>query len=153
MSGHIFFKDRYYGYDDAIYAGCRIIEIVAKHKRNNPDFKIQSLLQPFNCVYTSKELRFPCANCLKTATLENMKKSFEENPYIFEDKIVDIITLDGFRFVFDGGFALIRQSNTEPVFTLRFEGKTKEKCEQYKKTMVQLLEECKKKAEKETYGI
>ena len=62
MSGHIFFKDRYYGFDDAIYAGCRIIEIVAKNKYNNPDFKIENLLSDFDVVFTSDEVRFHCPN-------------------------------------------------------------------------------------------
>lgn len=53
----------------------------------------------------------------------------EADKNIFGSQIKDIITLDGMRIVFDGGFALIRQSNTEPVFTLRFEAKTKEECE------------------------
>ena len=57
---------------------------------------------------------------------------------MFSDEILNIVTLDGMRIIFDGGFALVRQSNTEPVFTLRFEAKTKEKCEHYKNTLVDL---------------
>ncbi|UKI41598.1 MAG: hypothetical protein L6V95_00550 [Candidatus Melainabacteria bacterium] len=55
MSGHIFFKDRFYGFDDAIYAGCRIIEIVAKHKLKNPDFKLEDLLEPFKHTFALKK--------------------------------------------------------------------------------------------------
>lgn len=65
MSGHTFFKDRYYGFDDAIYAGCRIIEIIANHKKVNPDFKISDMLKPFDEVCSSEEVRFPCPNELK----------------------------------------------------------------------------------------
>ncbi|MGN1125441.1 MAG: phosphomannomutase/phosphoglucomutase, partial [Candidatus Gastranaerophilaceae bacterium] len=54
----------------------------------------------------------------------------------------DIITIDGMRIVFDGGFALVRQSNTEPVFTLRFEAKTKDECDRFERITVETLEEC-----------
>ena len=64
----------------------------------------------------------------------------ENNKDIFGSEIKDIITLDGMRIVFDGGFALIRQSNTEPVFTLRFEAKTKDECEQLKSAMLNMLD-------------
>ena len=141
MSGHTFFKDRYYGFDDAIYAGCRIIEIIAKHKKDNPNFKIQELLQPFNAVYTSNEVRFPCANELKKPVLEKLKEYVNTHKSMFGTEIKDIVTLDGMRIVFDGGFALIRQSNTEPVFTLRFEAKTKDQCEHIQKCMLDKLEE------------
>ena len=145
MSGHIFFKDRYYGFDDAIYAGCRIIEIVAKHKLQKPDFKLDELLTPFEGVFTSKEVRFRCANEFKKTVLSELEKTVEKNNNLFESPIKDIITLDGMRIIFDDGFAMIRQSNTEPVFTLRFEAKSKENCEKYQNIMVNLLDKLVKK--------
>ena len=140
MSGHTFFKDRYYGFDDAIYAGCRIIEIIANHKKINPDFKISDMLKPFDEVCSSEEVRFPCPNELKKSTLEKVKQCVEEDKNLFGSEIKEIITLDGMRIVFDGGFSLIRQSNTEPVFTLRFEAKNKEECDRFKSCMVNTLE-------------
>ena len=140
MSGHTFFKDRYYGYDDAIYAGCRMIEIVSKHKKIKPDFKVEELLEPFNKVYTSDEVRFPCPNELKSFVLDEIKSKVNNNPDMFGDEIKEIITLDGMRIVFDGGFAMIRQSNTEPVFTLRFEAKDETRCNHYKDIMVNCLD-------------
>lgn len=140
MSGHTFFKDRYYGFDDAIYAGCRIIEIISKHKKSNPNFTISDMLKPFDEVCSSSEVRFPCPNELKKETLEKVKKCVENNANLFGSDIKDIITLDGMRIVFDGGFALIRQSNTEPVFTLRFEAKNKEECDRFKSCMINTLE-------------
>lgn len=139
MSGHTFFKDRYYGFDDAPYAGCRIIEIVAKHKKLNPDFKIEQMLAPFDKVFSSQEVRFSCANELKKETLAAFEKQVSENPDLFGEKIKEIVTLDGMRIIFDGGFALIRQSNTEPVFTLRFEAKTQAQAEHYQEVMVTSL--------------
>ena len=141
MSGHTFFKDRYYGFDDAIYAGCRIIEIIANHRKNNPDFKISDMLKAFDNVCSSEEVRFPCPNERKKEVLEKFKKCVDANKNLFGSDIKDIITLDGMRIVFDGGFALIRQSNTEPVFTLRFEAKNKEECEKFKHCMINALEE------------
>lgn len=140
MSGHTFFKDRYYGFDDAVYAGCRIIEIIAKHKKLNPEFKISDMLKAFDEVHSSPEVRYPCPNELKKSTLEKVQTMVESDKNIFGSPIKDIITLDGMRIVFDGGFALIRQSNTEPVFTLRFEAKTKEECERFKSCMIKVLE-------------
>lgn len=139
MSGHTFFKDRYYGFDDAIYAGCRMIEIVAKNKIQNADFKLEQLLKPFDMVYTSDEVRFPCPNELKKEVLEAMKNEVQKNPDLFGEPIKEIVTLDGMRIVFKGGFALIRQSNTEPVFTLRFEAPDRAKCEHFKNCMVNKL--------------
>ncbi|MBD5402514.1 phosphomannomutase/phosphoglucomutase [bacterium] len=142
MSGHTFFKDRYYGFDDAIYAGCRIIEIIAKNKKQNPNFKLEDILEPFNKVYTSDEVRFPCPNHLKKEVLEAMKNEVQTNPDMFGSQIKEIVTLDGMRIVFDGGFALIRQSNTEPVFTLRFEACNKTECENFKNVMTSFLDKC-----------
>ena len=140
MSGHTFFKDRYHGFDDAVYAGCRIIEIVAHQKKKNPNFKVENLLTPFDKVFSSPEVRFHCENELKKPTLEAFEKIVKDSPDLFGNKIKEIITLDGLRIIFDDGFALIRQSNTEPVFTLRFEAKDKAQVEHYEKVMVGSLE-------------
>ena len=140
-----FFKDRYYGFDDAIYAGCRIIEIIAKQKACNPDFKIEDMLKPFEGVCTSKEVRFRCPNEFKKSVLEDMEKEVEKNPDLFGTKIKDIITLDGMRIILEDGFAMIRQSNTEPVFTLRFEAKSEQNCKHYEDTFVNLLDKTVKK--------
>ena len=145
MSGHTFFKDKYYGFDDAIYAGCRIIEIIAKQKLQNPNFKIEDMLKPFEGVCTSKEVRFRCPNDFKKPVLEDMKKAVADNPDLFGTKIKDIITLDGMRIILEDGFAMIRQSNTEPVFTLRFEAKSQENCKHYEDTFVNLLDKTVKK--------
>ena len=140
MSGHTFFKDRYYGYDDAVYAGCRMIEIISENKAKNSAFKIEDLLEPFNKVYTSAEVRYPCPNELKKSTLEYVKEQVINNPDMFGSKIEDIVTLDGMRIVFKGGFALIRQSNTEPVFTLRFEANNEAECNRFKDAMINCLD-------------
>ena len=141
MSGHMFFKDRYYGYDDAVYAGCRIIEIIAKNKYKNKEFKLSDLLEPFNKVCTLDEVRHKCKNEYKKEVLSLITQRIEKDNSIFGTNINDIITLDGLRIIFPDGFALIRQSNTEPVFTCRFEATTKKQATHYKNVMVGLLDE------------
>ncbi len=145
MSGHMFFKDRYYGYDDAVYAGCRIIEIAAKNKKINPNFKLSDILKPFNRVCTLEEVRYKCKNELKKAVLEDFSAEVENDKNIFGTQITDIVTLDGLRIIFPDGFALIRQSNTEPVFTLRFESDSEEKAVHYKNVMISILDNSIKK--------
>jgi len=140
MSGHMFFKDNWFGFDDAVFAASKIADLITKQKRQNPDFKLSDLLEPFKKVYTSSEVRFPCKDECKKPVLKKMEEVIEGNPQFFNDEIKDIIRLDGLRIVFDGGFAMIRQSNTEPVFTLRFEGRTEEVCNQYKDAMLKELE-------------
>ena len=141
MSGHTFFKDRYFGFDDAVYAGCRLIEIVAKHKQKDSSFKLESLLSAFDKVFTSQEVRYRCPNDKKKVVLESLKERVKNEPTLFGGEIVDIVTLDGMRVIFKDGFALIRQSNTEPVFTLRFEAKDKVQCEIYQNSMIGVLDE------------
>ncbi len=97
--------------------GCRIIEIVAEYKKQNPEFKISDLLEPFNKMYCSQEYRLSCPNSLKKVTLETFEKVIRENPDFFGSKIKDIITLDGMRIVFEqGGFALIRQKVIQNLY-------------------------------------
>lgn len=139
MSGHVFFKDRYFGYDDAIYAGCRLIEIVAKNKKQNKDFDLTQLIEPFERVHLSQEVRLKCPNEFKKVVLEELEGKICDE--LFNSKIKEIVTIDGLRIIFEDGFALIRQSNTEPVFTLRFEAKTKQQCENYQNALCTLAQE------------
>ena len=153
MSGHIFFKDRYYGFDDAIYAGARFIEIVAKAKSENPNFTVSGLIESLPKAFTTRELRYPCANEFKKIILEELSKRVDKNPDLFEKPIKDIITLDGLRIIFEGGFAMIRQSNTEPVFTARFEAATEAEAMRYQEIMVQVLDELIAKHSKESQKV
>lgn len=149
MSGHMFFKDRYYGFDDAIYAGCRIIEIIAKNKAKNKDFRLSDILEPFKKVFTTSEVRYKCPNDLKDAVIYELEQKVKNNEINFTKPIKDIITIDGLRIIFDNGFALIRKSNTEPVFTLRFEADTEKCANTFKNAMISVLDECVKDKEQE----
>ena len=120
MSGHMFFADRYFGYDDAIYATCRLIEILSKHKSRDPDTRFSSLLSGLPKTYTTPEIRIDCPDDKKFGVIENLSKVIQSS----DINIKDIIKIDGLRIIFDNGWALIRASNTQPVLVLRFESTT-----------------------------
>ena len=124
MSGHIFFADRYFGYDDAIYAGCRLIEILAGCRR-----PLSGLLSDLPKTSSTPEIRQDCPDELKFTIVQKLKERFEalrSHPSSDALPIRDLITLDGVRIVFDDGWGLVRASNTQPSLVLRFEAKTKE---------------------------
>lgn len=112
MSGHIFFNDRWYGFDDAIYAGARLLEILAKVPESSEDFFAQ-----FPDSINTPELKLPMDEHKKFSFIE--KLSVYAN---FNDGIIN--TLDGLRIEFKDGWGLIRPSNTSPYLILRFEGDT-----------------------------
>ena len=112
MSGHIFFGERWYGFDDATYTAARMLEILSRSK--NPS----AVLNALPTSYNTPELNVACA---------------EGEPRQIVQKIVEtakfpgakeIVTIDGLRAEYDDGFGLIRASNTTPVLVLRFEGRT-----------------------------
>jgi phosphomannomutase/phosphoglucomutase len=108
MSGHIFFADRYFGYDDAIYAALRLLEILSQTNE-----KISSLLKDVPQTFATPEIRIDCPDDKKTATVDKIKKHFQNKSGLIE--------IDGVRIPFEDGWALVRASNTQPVIVLRFE--------------------------------
>lgn len=129
FSGHIFIKDRYFGYDDAIYATFRLIEIM---KTTGKDIK--ELLSDVPKTYHTPEIRIDCSDDKKKDVVEQVVLKFikyKENgnaPYY----IRDINTIDGIRVVFDRGWGLIRSSNTQPVVVMRIEAEDEKSMEDYK---------------------
>jgi phosphomannomutase/phosphoglucomutase len=109
MSGHIFFADRYFGYDDAIYASLRLLEIIRK---NGMPYDLRRLLSDLPAVASTPEIRVDCADTLKFGIIEKIREAFSDYP---------VNTLDGARITFGDGWALVRASNTQPVLVLRFE--------------------------------
>ncbi len=114
MSGHIFFADRYFGYDDAIYASCRLLEILSQSDQRLPE-----LLSDLPRTFTTPEIRVDCPDDQKFALVERVKESFRK-----EYPIVDV---DGVRVLFPDGWGLVRASNTQPVLVLRFEARSPER--------------------------
>jgi phosphomannomutase/phosphoglucomutase len=112
MSGHIFFADRYLGYDDAIYATLRLLEIL---KRNGRPYRMQRLLEGLPRVFSTPEIRFDCSDQLKFDVIGRMKDAFAG---------YEVNTTDGARVDFGDGWALVRASNTQPALVMRFEAKS-----------------------------
>ncbi len=129
MSGHFFFADRYFGYDDALYAASRLIEIVKKKKAAESGFAgVSSLFANLPMTFVTPELRADCPDSQKKAAVETLREIFNEHRAKgLEPKIIDIITVDGLRIIFEDGWGLIRASNTQPVLVLRFEADTPER--------------------------
>ena len=108
MSGHMFFADRYFGYDDALYAACRLIEIVAKSGK-----PLSAQLAGCRRLISTPEIRVDCPDETKFDVVAESPSSFAET-----HKVIDV---DGVRVLFDQGWGLLRASNTQPVLVMRFE--------------------------------
>ncbi len=109
MSGHLFFKHRYFGFDDAVYASLRLMEVI---KKAGEPFSTKALLKDVPPVVATPEIRFDCPDEIKFKIVEKAQNAFNE---------YESTTIDGIRIKFDDGWALIRASNTQPVLVLRFE--------------------------------
>ena len=114
MSGHIFFSDQYYGYDDALYTAIRLIHLMA----NN--FNLNEFMSSLPKTYVSPEIKLNCSEETKFDLINSISEKA-----IMDYGIKDIITLDGVRCKNKNGWWLIRASNTEAAIVIRFEGKSK----------------------------
>ena len=133
MSGHIFFKERWYGFDDGTYAGCRLLEILSR----SPD--ANAVLNALPTSFSTPELNVPCAEGEPhrvTAALQALAGERFPAPACVSD-------IDGLRIDWPDGFGLIRGSNTTPVLVLRFEGQTEEALHRIQEAMLTLLREVK----------
>lgn len=121
MSGHLFFADRYFGYDDAIYAACRIVEILQKLKcAQGESALLSTLLTNLPKTYNTPEIRLDCPDAIKFTVVEKVKELYV-NGQGLSQKPREVITVDGIRAIFEKGWGLIRASNTQPVLVMRFE--------------------------------
>jgi phosphomannomutase/phosphoglucomutase len=127
MSGHIFFADRYYGYDDAIYAALRLLEILSRGE------KLSSLAARVPKYHSTPEIRIDTTDEEKFGIVEDLKAHFK--------KSYRVIDIDGVRVDFDDGWGLIRPSNTQPVLVLRFEARTEQRLEEIRKLFFDTLDE------------
>ncbi len=119
MTGHMFFKDRYFGYDDAIYASLRLLEILAQSGK-----PLSSLLADLPKSVSTPEIRIGCADEKKFAIAARATEYFRQH--------YDVIDIDGVRIRFSEGWGLIRASNTQPALVLRFEASCAEKLAEYR---------------------
>ena len=126
-SGHIYFRDKFPGIDDGLYAGLRMIEILS-----NENKKLSELLDNINTYYSTEEIKIAVPDDKKFELVEKIKKYAESKNY-------DIVTIDGVRVNFDYGWALVRASNTGPNITMRFEANTKTKLEELQQEFTDLI--------------
>jgi phosphomannomutase/phosphoglucomutase len=116
MSGHMFFADRYFGYDDAIYAACRLLELLG-HSSDS----LSRMLSDIPPTFVTPEIRVQCNDDLKFQVVDNVKSRFQKDH--------EVIDVDGARILFPNGWGLVRASNTQDVLVMRFEADTQENLE------------------------
>ena len=127
MSGHIFFADDYYGYDDAIYVGLRLLELLS-----NQDMKLSEIVSEVPKYFSTPELRFDCNDDKEKIDIMNNVFDYFSSKFTFSD-------IDGIRLSLDNGWALIRCSNTQPVIVCRIEASTKNLLKKYEKMVIEKL--------------
>lgn len=118
LSGHVYFRDKFPGYDDGIYAGIRLIEAIS-----NLNVEVSSMLEGINKYYSTKENKIAVDDSIKFDIVNKVKEYCISKGYKF-------ITLDGVKVKYDDGFALVRASNTGPNITTRYEAKTESRLEE-----------------------
>ena len=133
MSGHMFFADRYFGYDDAAYASCRLLELVAASEK-----PLSELLTDLPETFTTPEIRVDCPDDEKFELVEKTTEYFR--------RYNDVIDIDGVRVLFDDGWGLVRASNTQPALVLRFEATSPERLEEIRDLVESVLEKFRKGA-------
>jgi phosphomannomutase len=137
MSGHIFFKERWYGFDDGTYAGCRLLEILSRSPDGN------AVLHALPTSFSTPELNVPCAegepHSVTQQLLDKAEASFAAP--------AKVSSIDGLRVDWPDGFGLIRASNTTPVLVLRFEGHTEAALHRIETEMLALLRSVKPDAQ------
>lgn len=129
MSGHIFFNHRFYGFDDALYASCRLVEIASQAAG-----PLSSLASDLPVAFATPEIRVACPEEIKFAVPAKVKEAFSELP---------VDTIDGVRLSFPNGWGLVRASNTQPVLVLRFEAASEKDLADYQETVVNKVERIK----------
>jgi phosphomannomutase/phosphoglucomutase len=129
LSGHIFFADRNYGYDDALYAGLRLVEIVAKTGKT-----LKQLLADFPKAFATPEIRIDTTEEKKHQIVARLKDTFSK------DGSYKVNTIDGVRVSFADGWGLARASNTQPVIVMRFESSTEEGLKSIQKQFENLVQ-------------
>ena len=132
FSGHLWFSDKHPCFDDGIYSGLRVVEMLS-----NINVSLSDLEKTIPTYYATEEIKYPIEDNKKTKLVNDIKKYLRKNNIIFND-------VDGIRVDFKDGFALIRQSNTTPNLTLRFEKKDPEELKKLKSEYLNIINEIKK---------
>jgi phosphomannomutase/phosphoglucomutase len=123
MSGHIFFRHRYYGFDDAVYSSARLLEILTHEKR-----PLSGLLADVPKTFSSPEIRVDTTEEKKFEIVRRATERFREAGH-------SLVEVDGVRVTFPDGWGLIRASNTQPILVLRFEASTEPRLKEIRATI------------------
>ena len=132
VSGHIFFKNRYFGYDDAIYATLRMLELIQE------GIDLDAELEKLPKVFSTEEIKVETTEDEKFKLMDKIKELLKNPPADFP-AIKDIITVDGVRINFENGWGLVRASNTTPVLVTRFESTNEDEAKHYEKVINELI--------------
>ncbi len=135
VSGHIFFNDRYFGYDDAIYTMFRILEMLKE------GFDFDAEYEKLPKLYSTDEIKVATTDSKKFAIIEALKKILNSRTEALH--IDDIVTIDGVRVIFDDGWGLVRASNTTPILVTRYEADSEEGLKRIEAVMNELIAEAK----------
>jgi phosphomannomutase / phosphoglucomutase len=128
LSGHVCFADDYYGFDDAPYAACRLVDLLARNER-----PLSALMDEFPVYFSTPEIRVEVPEDEKFGLVQRAVEEFgREN---------EVISIDGARVLFDGGWGLLRASNTQPVLVLRFEARTRERLDEIRRIFEEWMRE------------
>ncbi len=133
FSGHVWFRDRYQGFDDGIYAGLRVLEILSQ-----TDKKLSDMFDNLNHYYSTEEIKVPVSDAEKFNIVKKVKDYCDSKNYKYND-------IDGVRVQFDDSWALVRASNTGPNLTIRFEAKTNNRLNNIQKEFTDLINKLKDK--------
>ncbi|MCP4969196.1 MAG: phosphomannomutase/phosphoglucomutase [Arcobacter sp.] len=136
VSGHIFFNDRYFGFDDAVYATFRLLELI--YNEMDIDKEIDALPKTFS----TEEIKVETTEDEKFLLVDKIKELLKNPPSDFP-KIIDIIDVDGVRVIFENGWGLVRASNTTPVLVTRFESTDELLAKDYENKLNDLIKEAK----------
>jgi len=131
MSGHIFYRHRYYGFDDALWVTGRLLEIVARADR-----PLSRFLEDWPQLYNTPEIRLDCPDEIKFEVVERVRDYFRDR--------YQVVDVDGMRVIMPGGWGLLRASNTQPVVVLRFEADSPQRLEEIRREVEEALEEARK---------
>lgn len=128
MSGHMFFKDRYLGFDDALYASCRLLEIMA-----DTGLGVDELIKDLPKTFTTPEIRVDCPDEVKFDVVDKIVAVFKAKQ--------EVIDIDGMRALYDDGWGLVRASNTQPALVLRFEALSEQRLDEIRNEIESVLKD------------
>ena len=129
MSGHLFFAEDYFGYDDAIYVSARVVQMLSRQEK-----KLSELVSALPQYHSTPEMRLECSNDEEKFRINDEATAYFKQKY-------DCLDIDGVRIRFPDGWGLVRASNTQPVIVCRFEAKTEGRMKEIQQLILRKIKE------------